>query len=195
MIKCLSLCMPLICSWSMHWSFPFWLAVFLTIHFGFTSSNFLSGCTLFLKRMQQKKEPFNHQHQWKQWLILQLLDWKNLLRWDRNHFFTLYNESFTGSKSQRGRRPVKLLLGEAAHCMGDTKRKTVCFLHVLKRRVKFSAWIGCRGAGGGFAPGCHHPWHSGRPTSTCPSTERRAKIKPPRRSCYRVFGDYRRTEC
>lgn len=55
MIKWLLLCMPLIWSLSMHWSFPFWLAVFVSIHFGFTSPNFLSGCTLSLKRRQQKK--------------------------------------------------------------------------------------------------------------------------------------------
>lgn len=55
MIKCLSLCMPLIHSLSMHWSFPFWLAVFVSAHFGFTCPNFLSGCTLPLKRRQQKK--------------------------------------------------------------------------------------------------------------------------------------------
>lgn len=54
-IKCLSLCMPLIHSLSMHWGFPFWLAGFVSIHLGFTRPNFLSGCTLSLKRRQKKK--------------------------------------------------------------------------------------------------------------------------------------------
>lgn len=55
MTKCLSLCMPLIHSLTMHWSFPVWLAGFVNTHFGFTCPNFLSGCTLSLKRRQQKK--------------------------------------------------------------------------------------------------------------------------------------------
>lgn len=53
--------MPLIYSLSMHWSFPFWIDVFESIHFGFIYPNFLSGCTLSLKEAAEK-EPFNHQH-------------------------------------------------------------------------------------------------------------------------------------
>lgn len=53
MIICLILCMPFIHSWSR--VFHFWCSVFISIHFVFSCLNFLSGCTLSLKRGQQKK--------------------------------------------------------------------------------------------------------------------------------------------
>lgn len=105
--------------------------------FQFYSSKFPVRMYTIFRKKGAEKEPFNHQHHWKQCFILQLLDWKNLIYCERIRFFRVHNESFTGTKSRRGRGPVKLLLLDTVHCMGDIEDGG------LLRCLNTKGWIGC----------------------------------------------------